>query len=83
MAIWKEHISTFLMGLMLLACLVWEYWKDKKKWVEDVAEYLICVLLLNTFFASLNTEIDCKWIVMLDGIQCCVSWILILKFLQK
>lgn len=81
--IWKEHIPTFVMGLLLLGFLVWEYLGERKKWAENVPEYLICVLLLNTFFASLNTDIDCKWIVMLDGIQCCASWILILKFLQK
>jgi hypothetical protein len=66
-----------------LACLLYEYSQNKKTWIDNIPEYLICVLLLNTFFASLNTAIDCKWLVIVDGIACCASWILILKFLQK
>jgi len=32
---------------------------------------------------SLVEEVDIEWLVIVDGIQCLIAWLLILKFLQK
>lgn len=44
---------------------------------------MLSIFLVYTFILSLNQEIDVSWITILDGIQCCIAWVLLLKFLQK
>lgn len=71
------------MGIIFLVFLAKEYMLKETKWIDNIADYLVCIFLLNTFFVSLDMSINVKWVVILDGIQCLAAWLLILKFFQK
>lgn len=67
----------------MLAKLIAQYIKDSNSIYLNVPEYLLSVFLVNNFLFCLSDQINFQVIIILDGIACLISWLIILKFLNK